>query len=84
MALKGLFWLLVITILYCYLILFAMLTTLSGMCFEPYGMAMEFIPHGNLYDWLRNEGQDGGKLLGWEMRFRIAMYPFLYAALNSS
>lgn len=42
-------------------------------------MAMEFIPHGNLYDWLRSEGTNGGKLLGWEMRFRIAMYPLLYS-----
>ena len=45
------------------------------MCFEPYGMAMEFVPHGNLYDWLRKDSPNGGKSLGWEMRLRIAMNP---------
>lgn len=49
----------------------------TGMCFDPYGMAMEYVAHGNLYEWLRKEGNDGGKDLGWEMRMRVAMNPFL-------
>lgn len=51
------------------------LTICVGMCFEPYGMAMEFIAHGNLYDWLRSEASNGGKSIGWEMRLKIALYP---------
>eukprot|EP00026_Physarum_polycephalum_P000251 Phypoly_transcript_00251.p1 GENE.Phypoly_transcript_00251~~Phypoly_transcript_00251.p1 ORF type:complete len:1880 (+),score=208.43 Phypoly_transcript_00251:799-5640(+) len=49
------------------------IVALKGMCFDPYGMAMEFIPHGNLYEWLRKDSPNGGKLIGWEMRLKIAM-----------
>eukprot|EP01113_Clastostelium_recurvatum_P022441 TRINITY_DN2678_c0_g1_i3.p1 TRINITY_DN2678_c0_g1~~TRINITY_DN2678_c0_g1_i3.p1 ORF type:complete len:2207 (+),score=796.21 TRINITY_DN2678_c0_g1_i3:224-6844(+) len=43
---------------------------LRGMCFNPCGMAMEYMPHGNLYSWLRT---DQAKDLSWDMRLRIAL-----------